>query len=275
MSISQEFLGGTGVVTHLLDAVGLHNADLSTNPVFFPFLVTLQVIWKNTGWGTIIYLAALVGIDQQLYEAAAVDGAGRWRRLWHVTLPGLMPVTILLLILNLGSILSVGFEQILLQRDNVGADAGEVLDTYVYFHGIVLAQRTDARGVPDDLLRRRRHQGAGRQHRGHRDRHAGEPRRDDHDGVRTVQKGHDRRPADPARRTVHDAVLRRHHPELPRGEAARSAQQLRVARGAGVGERVQPGRTAELLRQHPAGAHRQRPDRPPTRECGWQAGEGF
>ncbi|GAA4212684.1 ABC transporter permease [Actinocatenispora rupis] len=140
VSISQELLGGTGVVTHLLDAVGVHNADLTNNPAFFPFLVTLQVIWKNTGWGTIIYLAALVGIDQQLYEAAAVDGANRWRRLWHVTLPGLMPVTILLLILNLGSILSVGFEQILLQRDNVGADAGEVLDTYVYFHGIVDGQ---------------------------------------------------------------------------------------------------------------------------------------
>ncbi|WP_139275783.1 ABC transporter permease subunit, partial [Mangrovactinospora gilvigrisea] len=72
----------------------------------------------------------------QLYEAAAVDGAGRWRRLWHVTLPGIVPVIMLLLILNLGSLLSVGFEQIVLQRDAVGARAGEVLDTWVYFHGV-------------------------------------------------------------------------------------------------------------------------------------------
>lgn len=92
--------------------------------------------WKDAGWGTIIILAALLNIDRQQYEAAAIDGAGPRRRLWHVTLPGIAPVLILLLILNLGQILSVGFEQILLQRDAVGPDAGEVLDTYVYYHGI-------------------------------------------------------------------------------------------------------------------------------------------
>ena len=111
-----------------------------TSSGFFPWLVTLQLIWKDTGWGTIIYLAALLSIDTELYEAAAVDGADRWRRLWHVTLPGIVPVTFLLLILHLGSILSVGFEQILLQRDAVGADAAEVLDTYVYFHGMLGGQ---------------------------------------------------------------------------------------------------------------------------------------
>jgi putative aldouronate transport system permease protein len=75
-----------------------------------------------------------------LYEAAAVDGAGPWRRLWHVTLPGIVGITILLLILRLGAILTVGFEQILLQQNAVGEDAGGVLDTFVYFHGIAAGQ---------------------------------------------------------------------------------------------------------------------------------------
>lgn len=139
VAIAHSVLGGTGPVAAIAQSFG-HDINLMTDGGFFPWLVTLELIWKNAGWGTIIYLAALSGIPQELYEAAAVDGAGRWHRTWHVTLPGLMPITVLLLILQLGSILSVGFEQILLQRDNVGARAGEVLDTYVYFHGIINGQ---------------------------------------------------------------------------------------------------------------------------------------
>jgi len=89
------------------------------------------------GWGTIIFLAALTAIDLSLYESAAIDGAGPWRRLRHVSLPGIRGVVVLLLILRLGSILTVGFEQILLQEPNVGAQAGQVLDTFVYFNGVV------------------------------------------------------------------------------------------------------------------------------------------
>jgi len=137
VSLSQRLLGASGVLSSVLVWLGFPRIDLMTNPDFFPWLITLQLIWKDAGWGTIIYLAALLSIDITLYESAAIDGANRWRRLWHVTLPGIMPVTVLLLILQLGSILSVGFEQILLQRDAVGADAGEVLDTYVYFNGVV------------------------------------------------------------------------------------------------------------------------------------------
>src|SRR5262249_23311928 len=110
------------------------------DPTLFKWLVVAELIWKETGWGTIIYLAALLSIDVTLYEAAAVDGAGRWQRLWHVTLPGLIGITVLLLILRLGKILGVGFEQILLQRDFVGPEAGEVLDTYVYYQGVVGGQ---------------------------------------------------------------------------------------------------------------------------------------
>lgn len=136
VSIFSQVLGASGVVPNLLHMLGLPQWDAMTTPWFFPFLVTIQEIWKDTGWGTIIFLAALMNIDQELYEAAAVDGAGPWTRLWKITIPGIMPVIILLFILNLGSILSVGFEQIVLQRNNVGPGAGEVLDTWVYFHGI-------------------------------------------------------------------------------------------------------------------------------------------
>ncbi|MEW1839532.1 ABC transporter permease subunit [Nonomuraea angiospora] len=136
VSVFQQILGGAGALPNFLESIGLPRYDMMTDPDVFPLLVTLQVVWKDAGWATIIFLAALLSIDQGLYEAAAMDGAGRWRRLWHVTLPGITPIIILLLILNLGSILSVGFEQILLQRDNVGPDAGEVLDTFVYFNGV-------------------------------------------------------------------------------------------------------------------------------------------
>nr|WP_238344789.1 ABC transporter permease subunit [Actinopolymorpha cephalotaxi] len=87
--------------------------------------------------GTIIFLAAITQIDPQLYEAVVVDGANAWRRIWHVTLPGIVNVIVLLLILRLGSVLTVGFEQILLQQPAVGADAAQVLDTFVYYRGVL------------------------------------------------------------------------------------------------------------------------------------------
>ena len=140
VALFQEILGGTGVVNHLLRDGGYGVWNVLSDPAAFKWMMVFQLIWKETGWGTIIFLAALLSIDQSLYEAAAVDGANRWQRLWNVTLPGIVAVTILLLILRLGNILSVGFEQILLQRTFVGPEAGEVLDTYVYFNGIVGGQ---------------------------------------------------------------------------------------------------------------------------------------
>ena len=140
VALFQEILGGTGVVNHFLRDGGFPIWNVLSEPSAFKWMMVFQLIWKETGWGTIIFLAALLSIDQSLYEAAAVDGANRWQRLWHVTLPGIVAVTILLLILRLGNILSVGFEQILLQRTFVGPEAGEVLDTYVYFNGIVGGQ---------------------------------------------------------------------------------------------------------------------------------------
>ena len=115
---------------------GVDTLNIMANPDFFKPLVVLQSIWKEMGWGTIIFLAALTKIEAELYEAAVIDGAGSWRRMWHVTLPGIRSVIVLLLILRLGAALSVGFEQYYLQRGAVGPQAAEVLDTFVFFRGI-------------------------------------------------------------------------------------------------------------------------------------------
>lgn len=137
VALFQEVLGGAGLLNGFLRHHGMDTLNIMSNPEWFKLLVTAQVIWKDTGWGTIIFLAALVAVDTSLYEASAVDGAGKWRRLWHVTLPAVRGVTILLLVLRLGDILSVGFEQLLLQRDAVGAEASDVLDTFVYYNGVL------------------------------------------------------------------------------------------------------------------------------------------
>lgn len=132
----QQIFGGSGFVNTVLLNQGLGTVNVMNNPDIFKGLVVLQSIWKDVGWGTIIFLAALTKIDVQLYEAAVIDGANGWRRLLNITLPGIRSVVVLLLILRLGSMLSVGFEQYFLQRPMVGPEAAEVLDTFVYFRGI-------------------------------------------------------------------------------------------------------------------------------------------
>lgn len=137
VSVWLSVLGGDGLLNHALTTHDLPTVNLMRNPAAFKPLMVLEYIWKNVGWGTIIFLAAISKIEPYLYEAAVVDGAGPWRRMWHVTLPGIRGIAVLLLILNLGNILTTGFEQILLQEPAVGAQAGDVLDTFVYFQGIL------------------------------------------------------------------------------------------------------------------------------------------
>ena len=103
-------------------------------------MLVLQVIWKETGWGTIIFLAALSAIDLSLYEAAIIDGANGWKRLWHVTLPGIRNVIIILLILRLGTILDTGFEQIFLQMQGVDIRVAQTIDLFAYIQGIMGGQ---------------------------------------------------------------------------------------------------------------------------------------
>jgi putative aldouronate transport system permease protein len=126
-----------GSVNHMLEWFGLQPINILSNKDNFRFMLVLQVLWKEVGWGTIIYLAALTGIDTELYEAARMDGAGRFKQIWHVTLPGIRSTIIILFILRLGSVLDVGFEQVFLMLNSSVSDVGEVLDTYVYRVGVI------------------------------------------------------------------------------------------------------------------------------------------
>ncbi|WAZ24464.1 ABC transporter permease subunit [Streptomyces cinnabarinus] len=136
IAVFQQLLGGAGLLSQLLRDHGYDGLDIMTDPNTFKFLITAQAVWKDAGWGIIVFLAALAAVSPDLYEAAAMDGASRWRRMWHVTLPALRPVIALLLVLRVGDALTVGFEQILLQRDAVGPGASEVLDTFVWWNGV-------------------------------------------------------------------------------------------------------------------------------------------
>lgn len=126
-----------GSVNLLLANWGLGPIDILANPDNFRGMIVLQVIWKEAGWGTIIYLAALTGISPELYEAAKIDGAGRLKQIWHITLPGMKAMILMLFILRLGSVLDVGFEQIYLMLNPSVSHVGEVLETYVFRAGVV------------------------------------------------------------------------------------------------------------------------------------------
>ena len=140
VSLCQQLLGGNGFVAALVEEFGGEPFNAMTNPDTFKALVVSQAIWKDVGWGTIIFFAAIAAVPRDLYEAAAVDGASAWRRTWHITLPALLPVTTLLLILQIGNVLTVGFEQLLLQQPAVGAEAAQVIDTFVYYRGVAGGQ---------------------------------------------------------------------------------------------------------------------------------------
>lgn len=130
------FVVGNGPLWTLLNDVFGSDTNYLANPDWFRPLILLQWVWKNTGWGTIIFLAALAGVDQEQYEAAIIDGAGRWQRVWHITLPSIRSVIVVLLILQTGNILDTGFEQIYLMSNALNRSVADVFDTYVYFTGI-------------------------------------------------------------------------------------------------------------------------------------------
>ncbi|WP_235960473.1 ABC transporter permease [Paenibacillus silvestris] len=126
-----------GIVNKVITGWGHESVAFLSNPNYFWALITAQNMWKEAGWGTIIFLAAMAGVDPQRYEAAVVDGASRWRQIWHITLPAIRPTIIILLILRLGHMADVGFEQVLLMMNPLVSSVGEVFDTYAYSIGVL------------------------------------------------------------------------------------------------------------------------------------------
>jgi len=125
-----------GPVNDLLGAIGIDPIQFLNNTSWFYQVILGSDIWKNIGWNSIIYMAAIAGIDQQLYEAAKMDGAGRFRQIWHITLPGIRNIAVILFILSVGSLMSAGYEQLLLLNGPATAAIGSVLDVHVISSGI-------------------------------------------------------------------------------------------------------------------------------------------
>lgn len=133
-----NFLSPTwGVVNNILAGLGMEPIFFLGKSRYFRSIVVFSSIWKEAGWGTIIYLAAITGISQELYEAAAVDGANRWQRMIHITLPGIKTTVVLTLIIRMGSIMSNGFEQIFTLQNSQNLSVSEVFETYTYRVGLL------------------------------------------------------------------------------------------------------------------------------------------
>lgn len=143
--ISWAVLGGiviallspsTGVVNMVLQLFGLDPVYFMANSNWWPFAYTMSGIWREAGWGTVLYLAAMASIDPQLYEAAKIDGASKLRQIWHITLPGIRSTIAILLILRMGQFMDVGLEQTLVLQNQSVLDVADVISTYVYRVGL-------------------------------------------------------------------------------------------------------------------------------------------
>ena len=132
-----QLLATDGVVNQALRALGSDSIPFLQRPEWFRTIYVSSEAWQTVGWGTILYLAALTTIDSDLYEAARIDGANRWQQTWHVTLPGIRPTMMTLLILNTGTFMAVGFEKILLIYNPLTYSTGDVISTYLYRVGVV------------------------------------------------------------------------------------------------------------------------------------------
>jgi putative aldouronate transport system permease protein len=130
----------TGIVNQLIQFLGFEPIYFLGENKWFPFTLIASDVWKNFGFNTVVYLAAITSIDLSLYEAAAVDGAGRWKQTWHITLPGMRMVIVLLMVLSLGNILNAGFDQVFNLYSAQVYESGDIIDTMVYRMGLLQAQ---------------------------------------------------------------------------------------------------------------------------------------
>lgn len=136
-----------GVVNMAIKAMGLDAVNFLGIPNIFPSVYVWSGVWQYSGYSAIVYLAALSGVDPQLYEAAKIDGASRLQRIFNIDLPGIMPVAVILLILNVGSLLGIGFEKIFLMQNPLNLATSEVIATYVYKVGLINANFSFATAV--------------------------------------------------------------------------------------------------------------------------------
>lgn len=131
------FLGRDGLVNDIIVMLGGARSNLLANPRYFKTIFVVSDIWQELGWGSIIYLSALTSIDREIYEAATVDGAGRFRQIIHITIPGLVPTIITLFILRMGGIFSVSYEKIILLYNDMTYEKADVISSFVYRRGLV------------------------------------------------------------------------------------------------------------------------------------------
>lgn len=137
--IIQDIFAGDGIINQLLQALGLKSIFfLGDKQAFIGVLIGTDV-WKNFGYNTVVYLAAITGIDESLYEAAKIDGANRFKQILHITLPGIAPIVTLMLILNLGNVLNAGFEQVFNLYNPLVYETADIIDTFVYRISLVEA----------------------------------------------------------------------------------------------------------------------------------------
>lgn len=136
-TIIQQLASNTGVFTELFRSMGLIGEDMGiiNDPRFFRGIIVVSDIWQTIGFNSIIYIAALGGIDESLYEAAELDGAGRWDKIWHISLPSILPTIMMLLIMKVGTMLNVGYEKLYLLKNNYNEDVAETISVYVYEKG--------------------------------------------------------------------------------------------------------------------------------------------
>ncbi len=132
----QIFAPSSGLVNMVLNNFGIEAIPFLNDSKHWVATYIFLGVWQNFGWGSIVYLAAIAGINSELYEAASVDGCGRFKKMWHITLPGIKPTIVVLLVMNLGNILGSGFDRPFAMQNNLVMDVAEVISTFVYKNGI-------------------------------------------------------------------------------------------------------------------------------------------
>ena len=147
VSITFVIFGSSGIIYRLTEKMLGQPIKYLSDPGVFRWMIIGQTVWKETGWGTIIFLAALTNVDVQLYEAAMVDGAGRLRRLWHITLPAIRSTIVLMLILRMVSMLDTGYDHLILMANSLNRNVSQTLDVFVYEQGLKNGQYSYASAV--------------------------------------------------------------------------------------------------------------------------------